>query len=148
MKTPTAAGELQYQQTAPKTDGALSKVKVQNIKLKHHLEPLSGASKRLVEPLSFKPLRLNVELLSLKPLNLYVRPVSGTFMWTFSPWCGTLIWNLCAEPLRGTFMWSFYPELSWQTFLRNVYVEPLFVEPWETWTFMCNQRTFKSGTCT
>ena len=75
-----------------------------------------------------------MELFFLKPLNLYVRPVSGTFVWNLL----TLMWNLDPKPLCGIFMWSFYPEPSWQTFLRNVYVdsfsetlEPLICGTWE-----------------
>ena len=65
--------------------------------------------------------------------DLYLKPLCGTF-WL---WCGTMIWNLCAEPLRGTCIWSFYPEPSWQTLLRNVYVELRGAFLWNLGTFIC-----------
>ena len=64
------------------------------------------------------------------------------------------MWNLDPKPSCGTFtrksLWSFYPEPSWQTFLRNVYVEPLCGTS-GTWTFksvafLCNLGTFIYGT--
>ena len=66
-------------------------------KRKHHLEPLFGALK------TFKPLCFNIYIyraIFLKPLNLYVRPVSGTFVWNLL----TLMWNLDPKPLCGTYM--------------------------------------------
>ena len=70
------------------------------MKRKHRLEPNLEPQKRLVEPLSFKPLRLNIELFFLKPLHLYVRPVSGTFVRSLL----TFKWNLDPKPLCGTFI--------------------------------------------
>ena len=106
--------------------------------------------------LTFKSLRLNIELFCLKPLNLYVRPVSGTFMWNLlalmwnlvsKPSCGTftrktlceafirnLHTNLFAKRLCGTFMWNFGNLNLW-----NLSLEPSNLYLW-------NLGTCKSGT--
>ena len=95
----------------------------------------------------------------LKFLNLYVPPVIiwnlcvEPFSLDVEPWSETFMWNLYAE----IFIWSFYPEHSWQTCLRKVYVEPLCgtsgtwiilsnlsQEPWNL--YLWNLGTWKSGT--
>ena len=105
----------------------LSKVKkLQNIKRKVHLEPLSGALKTSGGTYKFQTFTSKYRtffsetfetLCSTCIWNLYVEP----FSLDVEPWSETFTWNLYTEIL----MWSFYPQPSWQTFLRNVYVEPL-----------------------
>ena len=162
-QSPNSRGELQYKQTTPKTEPSI-KVKVRNIKRKHHLEPLyleSGALKTCGGTFKFQTFKSKYRAIFLKPLNLYVRPASGTFMWNLL----TLMWNLALKPLCGTFTRNLYVKLLSGTFMTNLFakrlcetfmwnfgdlnhsvepfsgtLEPLFVEPWKTWTF-------KSGTC-
>ena len=144
MKTPTAAVNLQ---TAPKTEPSIkSKSAEHKTKTSLHLEP----QKRLVEPLNFKPLRLNIELFLLKPLNLYVRPVSGTFMWNLL----ALMWNLDPKSSCGTFMRkslcevfirNFHDKPFCKTFMWNLYVELREAESF-CGTFLWNLGTFICGT--
>ena len=54
------------------------------------------------------------------------------------------MFDLNLEPLCGTFtrnLWNLHDKPFCEMFMWNLYVEP-----WETWTFMWNQGTFKSGT--
>ena len=79
----------------------------------------------------------------LKPLNLYVRPVSGTFAWNLL----TLMWNLDPKPLCETFMWNLYVKLLSGTFMTNVFAKRLWnlsLEPWNL--YLWNLGTSKSGT--
>ena len=144
---------------------SLLKVKVQKIKRKHHLEPLSLLWKCLVEPLNFKPLRLNVELFSetFEPLcstcisNLYVEH----FNHGVEPGSETFMRKLYVKLLSGTFMTNLFPKkFMWNldvehrepesfcgTFLWNLYLWNLETCNSETCTFLWNRDTFKSGTC-
>ena len=91
--------------------------------------------------------------LDVEPFNLDVETWFKTFMRKLyaEPLCEAFIRNLRDEPfcetLCGTFLWSLGTFISgiWEL----VRVEPfIYMEPWETWTFMWNRGTFKSGTCT
>ena len=97
---------------------------MQNIKRKHHLEPLSGALKTAGGTFEFQTFTSKYRVIFLKPLNLFVRPVSGTFMWNLL----TLMWNLDPKPSCGTFMQKSLCE----AFIRNLHDKP-FCE-----TFMWN----------
>ena len=110
MKTPTAAVNFNTSKPLPKRS-PLSKVKVQNIKPKHHL----------VQPVNFKPLCLNIER-CLKPLNLFVWPVSGTFAWNLDPklLCGTFMRNLYVKLVSGTFITNLFAKGLCGTFLWNL----------------------------
>ena len=134
----------------------LSIVTVQNIKRKHHLEPLSGALKTSGGTFSFKPLRLNIKLffwnLWTFMFDLYLEPLCGTFL----PWCGTLIRNLHVEPLRGnryvklfsaTFMTNLFAKRLCGTFMWNFGNLNHSVEPFSgTLEPLWNLGTCKSGT--
>ena len=61
-----------------------------------------------------------MELSFLKPLNLYVRTVSGTFKWNLL----TLMWNLDLKPLCGTFTRNLYTEPLCEVFIRNLHAKP------------------------
>ena len=153
MKTPTAAVNSNISKPLQKRS-PLSKVKVQNIKRKNHLEPLSGALKTSGGTFKFKLLHLNIELCFWKlwtfMFDLYLEP-----LWeTFEPWCGTLIWNLCAEPLCEAFIRNLHDKPFCETF---IYVEPwcgtsgtwiilwnLSLEPWNL--YLWNLGTCKRGT--
>ena len=67
----------------------LSKVKVQNIKRKHHLEPLSGDLKTSGGTFEFQTFMSSLNIEQCLPE-------------TFEPLCSTCIWNLCVEPASGT----------------------------------------------
>ena len=103
---------------------------------------------RLVEPLNFKTLRLNIELFFLKRWNLYVRPVSG-IVWNLL----SLMWNLDPKPFCGTFMQNLYVKLFFGTFI-NPFAKRLcgtfYVELREPksfrGTFQRNLGTFICGT--
>ena len=49
----------------------------------HHLEPLSGALRTSGGTFKFQTFTSKYRATVLKPLNLYVRPVSGTFMYLY-----------------------------------------------------------------
>ena len=137
-------------------NGALNqKVKVQNIKRKHHVEPLSGALKTSGETFDFKFQNFTSKyrvifsetfelLCSACIWNLYVEP----FNLDVEPWCETFLRNLFAEPLKklcevfiqnlhdksfatclcGTFMWDF-GNLSHSVEPFSGNLKPEFVEP-------------------
>ena len=148
---------------------------VRNIKRKHHLEPLyleSGALKTCGGTFKFQTFTSKYRAIFLKPLNLYVRPVSGTFMWNLltlmcnlalKPWCGTFTRNLYVKLLSGTFTTNLFAKRLCETFVWNfgdlnhsvepfsATLEPLFVEPgnfkeWNRYVEPSGTWTFKSGT--
>ena len=86
-ENPNSRGDLQYKPTAPKTKPSI-KNKVQNIKRKHHLEPLSGVLGTSGGTFKFQTLTSKYRVTILKFLNLYVRPVSEYgICW---PWYGSI----------------------------------------------------------
>ena len=145
-ENPNSHGELQYKQTAPKTEPSIQMKKCR-IKWKHHLEPLSAALKRLVEPFNVKPLRLNIEII---------------YSETSAPLCSTWIWNLCVEPFNldvepwsETYMWNLWAESfceACEAFIQYLHDKPfcetfmwnLSLEPWNLYSW--NLGTCKSGT--
>ena len=97
MKAPTAKVNWEYKQSAPKTEPSIKR-KSENIKRKYHLEPLSGALQTSGGTFKFQTFTSKYRAIFLKPLNFYVRPVSGTFMWNLL----ALMWNLAPKPSCGT----------------------------------------------
>ena len=138
-------GELQYKPTAPNTEPSI-KSKSAEHKTKASFRTSIWGLKNVWWRAIF-----------LKPLNLYVRPVSGTFMWNLL----TLMWSLDLKPLCGILFGNLYVKLLSGTFmtnlLRNIYLEPLCgtsgtwiilwnlsMEPWNL--FLWNPGTCESGT--
>ena len=109
-ENPNNHGELRYKQTAPKT-----------------------------EP-SIKSECLNIERCFLKPLNLSVRPVSGT---NVEPWSETFMWNLHAESLCEALIRKLHDKPFCETF-TYIRMWNLSLELWNL--FLWNLRTCKSGT--
>ena len=135
---------------------SLLKVKVQNIKRKHHLEPLSLPWKRLAEPLNFKPLRLNVELFSETFQSLCSTCISNLYVEHFNhdvePWseilCGTSTRKLCVRLLSGTFMTNLFAKRFCETLMRCgtlgtwIILWNFSLEPWNL--YLWNLGTCKS----
>ena len=142
-KTPTAAVNFDISKPLQKRS-PLSQVKVQNIKIKHHLESLCGA------------LETSGGTSKCQTSTTKYRVI---FSETFEPLCSTCIWNLCVEPFNlnvepwsepscGTFTWkslceafirSLHDKPFCETFMWNLYVE--LQEP----ESLGNPGTFKSG---
>ena len=87
------------------------------------------------------------ELFFLKPLNLYVRPVSGTFMWNLDPKpsCGTLMRkSIYVKLLYGTFMTNLFAKCLCGTSGTWIILWSLSLEPWNL--YLWNLGTCESGT--
>ena len=101
----------------------LSKVKVQNIKRKHHLESRTSvwSLKNVWWNLysKFQTSTFKCKAIFLKPLNLYVRPVSGIFMGNLL----ILMWNLDLKPLYEAFIRNLHDKPFCETFMWNLDVE-------------------------
>ena len=151
MKTTTTHGELHYKQSAPKTEPSIkSKSAEHKTKASFKIPTSIWSLKSVWCNLKFQTFTSKYGVFFLKPLNLYVRPVPGTFMWNLL----TLMWNLDLKPLCGTFTRNLSVKFLSGTFMtnlsRNVYVENLYVELREPelfcGTFLRNRGTFICGT--
>ena len=129
MKTPTATVNFNTSKPLQKRS-PLSKVKVQNIKREHYVE-LSGALKTSGGTYKFQTSTSKCRAIFLKPLNLYVRPVSGTLMWNIL----ILMWNLDLKPLCG----NFYVEPLCEAFIRDLHDKP-FCETFIMWNLYVEHR--------
>ena len=79
-ENPNSHGELGIQANRSKNGALYQKVKVQNIKRKHHLEPLSGGALKTSGG-NFK-------------VKTFTSKYRAIFSETFEPLCSTCIWNL------------------------------------------------------
>ena len=146
-ENPTTAVNLEYKQTAPRTEPSINSNSAEHKTNTACRTPIWSLKSVWWNLWISNNLRLNIELffwnlwdLHLEPeaFSLDVEPWSETFMWNlyknFFMW-SFIVRNLHDKPFCETFVWNLYvelqePESFCGTFLWNLGTfEPLFVEP-------------------
>ena len=117
-ENPNSRGELQYRQTAPKMEPSI-KSKSAEHKTKASFRTSIWSLETSGGSFKFQTFTSKYTVFFLTPLNLYVRPVSGTFMWNRL----TLMWNLDLKPLCSTFTRNLYVKFFSGAFMTNLVLQ-------------------------